>query len=291
MSPAARIALATASIFPGGDEDDARLPEALGGAEFVVWDDPSVDWDAYDLVVIRSTWDYQYDSDAFAAWARGLGRRLVNPPAVVAWNIDKRYLGELEGEGLPVVPTTYVAPNDDPGFRPPEHDYVVKPTVSAGSRDTARFSGGQADAERAAALMREIHASGRTAMVQPYVSSVDERGETALMFFDGTFSHAIHKGPLLRPGEEPTNHVFAPETIQPREPTAAELAVAQRIVTWVARGFGAPPAYARVDLVEDLEGAPHLLELELTEPSLFFAHADGAEQRFAAAIRRRLALR
>lgn len=291
MTQHARIALATASMFPGGDADDARLPEALGGAEYVVWTDPSVDWDAYDLVVIRSTWDYQYDYDAFLRWARGIGRRLVNPPAVIGWNTDKRYLGELAEAGLPVVPTTYVDPNDDPGFRPPAYDYVVKPTISAGSRDTARFAGGEADAERAAALVAEIHASGRTVMVQPYVASVDARGETALMFFGGAFSHAIHKGPLLRPGEAPTNHVYAPETIQPREPTAAELDVAGRVVAWVARGFGAAPAYARVDLVEDAEGAPHLLELELTEPSLFFAQADGAEQRFAAAVRQRLVVR
>lgn len=284
-STRARIALATCSYFPDGDADDAGLPAALGAA-FAVWDDPAVDWDAFDLVLIRSTWDYQGRRDAFVAWAQRLGRRLVNPPEVVAWNTDKRYLGELAAAGLPVVETAYLAPGD--ALVPPPLEYVVKPTVSAGSRDTARFAGGDAEADRAAALVAAIHRSGRTAMVQPYVASVDARGETALLHFDGTLSHAIHKGPLLRPGQEPTDEVFAPETIEPRTPTDAERRVAADVIAWTAERFGEAPAYARVDLVEDADGRPRLLELELTEPSLFFAHADGAEQRLAAAVHRRL---
>jgi glutathione synthase/RimK-type ligase-like ATP-grasp enzyme len=280
-----RVALATCSAFPDGDADDVGLPAAIGGdVVFAIWDDPAVDWAAFDLVVVRSTWDYHHRRDAFLAWADGLGERLVNPPAVLAWNTDKRYLHELAGTGLPVVATTLVAPGHD--FAAPAGEYVVKPTVSAGSRDTARFSDGET--ARAAALVEAIHAGGRTAMVQPYIASVDARGETALLFFDGAFSHAIHKGPLLRPGAAPTSDVFAPETIEPRTPSAAELAVAQRVVDWTADRFGAPPTYARVDLVEGADGTPLLLELELTEPSLFFA--DDAERlaRFATAVRRRI---
>jgi len=288
MSGTSRVALATCSHFPDGDEDDAGLPAAIGGdVTFAIWDDPAVDWAAFDLVVVRSTWDYHDRRDAFLAWARGLGERLVNPVGVLEWNTDKRYLRELADAGLPVVPTALVAPGA--AFAAPDGEYVVKPTVSAGSRDTARFSGGEA--ERAAALVEAIHASGRTAMVQPYVASVDARGETALLFFDGTFSHAIHKGPLLRPGAEPTSEVFAAETIEPRVPSAAEREVAQRVVdhAGVRLGLGGPPAYARVDLVEDAGGAPLLLELELTEPSLFFGGDPGRLSEFARAIRRRLA--
>jgi glutathione synthase/RimK-type ligase-like ATP-grasp enzyme len=282
-----RVALATCAAFPGGDADDAGLPAAIGGdVTFAVWDDPAVDWAAFDLVVVRSTWDYQERRDAFLAWARAIGERLVNPPGVLAWNTDKRYLHELAAAGLPVVPTTLVAPGD--AFTAPAGEHVVKPTVSAGSRDTARFTA--EEGERAATLVAAIHASGRTAMVQPYVASVDARGETALLFFDGAFSHAIHKGPLLRPGAEPTSEVFAAETIEPRAPTGAELAVAQRIVDDAAQRLGiGPPLYTRVDLVEDAGGAPLLLELELTEPSLFFAGDAARLSRFAAAVQRRLA--
>ncbi|HEV7753650.1 MAG TPA: hypothetical protein VGO71_19010 [Baekduia sp.] len=281
-----RVALATFSVFPEGDVDDAGLPAALGGADFVVWDDPEADWDRYDLVVVRSTWDYHDRRDAFLQWADRLGRRLVNPPDILAWNTDKRYLHEVAEAGLPVVPTTLVEPGEP--LRAPAGEYVVKPTVSAGSRDTARFAGGEQESARAAALVADIHASGRTAMVQPYVASVDTRGETALLFFDGAFSHAIHKGPLLRPGQEPTSQVFAPETIEARTASDAERDVAQRIVDWVQQRFGTLPVYARIDLVEDAAGAPLLLELELTEPSLFFAQSSGAVDRFAGAVLRRL---
>jgi glutathione synthase/RimK-type ligase-like ATP-grasp enzyme len=284
--PRPRIALATFDVFPAGDADDRALPAALGGADWLVWDDPGADWDAYDLVVIRSTWDYQARRDAFVAWAQARGDRLVNPPEIIVWNTDKAYMRELAAAGLPVVATELVAPGA--AFTAPAWggEYVVKPTVSAGSRDTARFTA--AEAGRAAALVAAIHASGRTAMVQPYVASVDARGETAMLFFDGAFSHAIHKGPLLRPGAEPTREVFAAEEILPRTATAAERDVAERVVAWAAARFGGTPAYARVDLVQDAGGAPVVLELELTEPSLFFAHGDDAVQRFAAAVTRRL---
>jgi glutathione synthase/RimK-type ligase-like ATP-grasp enzyme len=279
-----RIALATFHVFPEGQEDDRGLPAALGGAEWAVWDDPSVDWKAYDLVVIRSTWDYQERRDQYVAWAQALGDRLVNPPEIVVWNTDKAYMRELSAAGLPVVPTELVAPGA--AFTAPAGEYVVKPTVSAGSRDTARFAPGED--ERAAALVAAIHASGRTAMVQPYLASVDARGETALLLFDGVYSHAIVKSALLAPGAAPTQEFFAPETIAPRAASAAERAVADRVMAWVAERFGGAPAYARVDLVEGDDGAPVVLELELTEPSLFFTHSDGAEARWAGAVLRRM---
>jgi glutathione synthase/RimK-type ligase-like ATP-grasp enzyme len=289
MSGTSRVALATCSYFPDGDADDVGIPAAIGGdVAFAIWDDPAVDWSTYDLVVIRSTWDYQGRRDEYLAWARRLGARLVNPYDVVAWNTDKRYLKELAEAGLPVVETALVEPGE--AFAAPGGgvgEYVVKPTVSAGSRDTARFGTDADDAARAAALVEAIHASGRTAMVQPYVASVDTRGETATLFFDGAFSHAIHKGPLLKPGADPTSDVFAAETIEPRDATAAERAVAERVLAYATDRFG-PLTYARIDLVEDADGAPLLLELELTEPSLFFMDDAGRLSQFAAAVRNRL---
>lgn len=273
-----RIAFATCAALPHGDPDDAALAQALPEAEWAIWDDPAVDWVAFDLVVIRSTWDYVERRDAFLAWARSVPR-LVNPAAVLAWNTDKRYLADLPG----AVATTFLAPGD--AFSAPEGEYVVKPTVSAGSRDTARFGPGE-DA-RAAALVATIHADGRTAMVQPYLGAVDAHGETALLFFDGRFSHAIRKGPILKPGADPHGDLFAAEDIAAREPAAAELALAERVLDAVREDFGADLAYARVDVVP-AAGGPELLELELTEPSLFFAQGGGAAERFAAGLRSRL---
>jgi hypothetical protein len=125
--------------------------------------------------------------------------------------------------------------------------------------------------------------ANRSVLLQPYLERVDRDGETALMFFEGRFSHAIRKGPLLPPGGTATAGLFAAETIAPRVPGAEEMRLAQKVVAAVPFGT---PLYARVDLIRDDTGAPCLLELELSEPSLFFAHAAGSAETFTAAVLR-----
>jgi O-ureido-D-serine cyclo-ligase len=122
-------------------------------------------------------------------------------------------------------------------------------------------------------------------LLQPYLRKIDEHGETALLFFDGVFSHAVGKGPLLRRGEAPTTDLYAKETITPCEASSDELDVAQRALAAIP--FERPLLYARVDLIRDDDGAPRLLELELVEPSVFLEHDEGAAARFAEAILRR----
>ena len=166
---------------------------------------------------------------------------------------------------------------DAQGF-PDYEEFVVKPAIGAGARDTQRYT----RAERAAAqahVARLIEA-GRSTLVQPYLAQVDAAGETALIFFDGVFSHAIRKGPLLARGEGPTQALFATEDIVAREPGTAEFDVAHKALEAIPFGR---LAYARVDLLPSPAG-PRLLELELTEPSLFFAHAAGSADRFAAVL-------
>jgi hypothetical protein len=277
-----RIALATCAELPDLDADDALLVEPLTarGIEPVaaVWDDPAVDWGAFDLTVVRNTWDYIGRRDAFLDWVCALPR-VANSAAVIAWNTDKRYLAELEAAGLPIVPTAFVAPGERRVLElRDDREYVVKPTVSAGSQDTARVVPGEV-AEHTARL----HALGKTAMVQPYLADVDTAGETALLYFDGAFSHAIRKGPMLMLGEVKEPELFYLEEITPREPSADERALADRVVAYVRERFGTP-LYARVDLLPTADGTPTVIELELTEPSVFVAHADGAPERFADAI-------
>lgn len=293
-----RIALATCSELPEGDGDDALMAAALRQrrheVEWRLWDEADADWDGYDAVVVRSTWDYQHRRREFLEWAAAVPR-LLNPAEVLAWNTDKTYLAELDDEGLPVIETIFGNPRAGGaefvglfGADSPQAEVVVKPAVSAGSRDTARFDlSSEEERMRAQDLIGEIHRTDRTAMVQPYLASVDERGETALLYFDGELSHAIRKGPLLRPGEGPTEGFFAPETIEPREATAAERELGDRVVAAVGERFGTL-LYARVDLILDPDGAPVVLEVELTEPSLFFAHGEGAAERFASALCARL---
>jgi hypothetical protein len=163
---------------------------------------------------------------------------------------------------------------------------VVKPAVGAGSRDTRRHVR-SATAEILAHL-QPLLAAKRSMMLQPYLEGVDRDGETALMFIDGRFSHAIRKGPLLPPGAPATQALFASEEITPRTPGADELEVAERILARLPFGT---LLYARVDLIRDAAGNPCVLELEITEPSMYFAHAPGSAERFAPAALARLAAR
>ena len=277
----ARVALATSAELPGlADDDGLLLAELLAAglrAEPAVWDDPAVDWGAYDLVVVRSTWDYTLRRDEFLAWAAGVPR-LANPAPVLAWNTDKTYLRDLQDAGVPVVPTTFLAPGE--AYDPPPGPLVVKPAVSAGARDTQRYEDGRAGAD----LVARLHAQGRTAMVQPYLDGVDRHGETAVVVVDGAVSHGARKAPLLLPGAPDPDDDLA--TVTPREPSVAEVAVAHAALAAVPHP--GPLLYARVDLVPGPTGEPTVLELELTEPSLFLRSGPGAAGRLARAVLRRL---
>jgi O-ureido-D-serine cyclo-ligase len=282
------------------DPDLAPLVEALRGQGARVatpcWDDPQVDWSSFDVAVLRSTWNYVERIVEFRQWARRCASqtRLLNPPAVVEWNTDKHYLAQLHAAGVAVVPTRFVEPGTDPALalqqflrggdgslsagQPVLFDqFVVKPSVGAGSRDTARYR--NEDAARGLEhLARLVTVERRSAMLQPYLSSVDSLGETALIYFAGEPSHAIRKGPLLQLDAALVEGLFAPEEITPREPGEDERRLAA--AAHAAIPFAAP-LYARIDMVRDAQGVPVLLELELTEPSLFFAQAPGSADRLA----------
>jgi glutathione synthase/RimK-type ligase-like ATP-grasp enzyme len=264
---------------PDLDEDGPALLATLAehGIEGVpaVWDDETVDWDSFDLVVVRSTWDYAERRDLFLLWAAALPR-VLNPLPVLRWNTDKRYLLELERAGLPVVPTMLLQPGDE--FQAPAGRFVVKPSVSAGSQNTASYSNGDA----ALPLVERLHGEGRTVMVQPYLSGIDEHGETALLYLGGRYSHAVRKTALLADDQEPTTALYLEETITATEATGAERALAD----WTLAALPIAAAellYARVDLVPASDG-PVVLEVELTEPSLWLLHSDGAADRLAEAI-------
>lgn len=309
-----RIALITAHAARGLDEDMkpllAALRDAGAQADECDWDDDQIDWSRFDLALLRSAWDYSRRLPEFLDFIKRASEQtcLLNPPEVVRWNTDKHYLGELGSAGVPVVPSTFVEPGEDAAVaidcfltevspltpalstqagrgdqnRVPASDFefVIKPCVGAGSRDAQRH---HAENRGEAILhLQRLHDSGRSALLQPYLHSVDEHGETALLYFNGTFSHAIRKGPLLKRGEGPVRALFAAEHILPRTPARDEYEVAQSALAAIP--FNRPLLYARVDLIRDERDAPRLLELELVEPSVFLAHHDGAAGRFVAAI-------
>ena len=220
-----------------------------------MWDDPTIDWSAYDLVVIRSTWDYPDKVDAFLDWTRSVPR-LLNDADVVAWNHDKRYLAALHAAGVPTVPTRW-GPCDLPDGR-----WVVKPRIGAGARGISVVPGDTTiDGDH---------------LAQPYLDGIDERGETAIVYLGNDFSHAARKEARLGVDK-------VAELVSPCTATTAEHELAEQVLDTIPFDRG-ELLYARVDLVPGPDGDPVLLELELIEPSLFVDLDPGATDRLLRAI-------
>jgi hypothetical protein len=270
-----RIVLASCRQLPGGDGDDAGLVAALRQrglhARWMSWDDPQTE-DA-DLVILRAAWDYAERREEFLTWTQRVSN-LLNAPAAVAWNSDKHYLADLAAAGIPTVPSSFIEPGGSVSL--PTGEMVVKPAIGAGSIDTLRF----ADPAEAAAHAGVLLEAGRSVLVQPYDSRVED-GETALVFLGGEQSHAFTKAAILPPaGGEPAldeSGTYAQETLAPADPDFELWDLGHAVLDAAAARLGMPRnefLYARVDLIGGADGEAVLLELELIEPSLGWRQLD-----------------
>ena len=271
------------------DGDDDVLMAALQrqgiATAHPVWDDPDVDWAAYDLVVIRTTWDYDERREEFVAWAEAVEAvtPLLNPAAVVRWNTHKGYLIELEERGVPVVPTAWLGAGDEVDLAALAHSrrwsrgVVVKPAVGAGSRGLTVIDTHPGDGQAALDALLVSH----DVMVQPLLRRVATDGELSIVCLDGRYSHAVRKRP--RDGELRIQVEFG-GTYVPETPTDDLVALAE----WVVDATGHDLLYARVDLVPADDGTWQVGEVEATEPSLYLDRVEGAADRAAAAIAARL---
>lgn len=275
-----QLRIATCLTLPEPDPDREPLDAALAraGVDFawLAWDDPAVDWDAPVPTILRSTWNYALDRDAFLAWCERVARAapLWNPPDVVRANTHKRYLVELAARGVPTVPTILVERGAAPDLAPLGGGrVVVKPAIGAGSLDARVFEASERDA--ALAHARRLGARVEV-LVQPYLASVEAYGERSLVWIDGELTHAIRKEPRFAGHDE---RVTGPHPIADDERAVALAALApcaDRIL------------YGRVDLARDAAGQPVVMELELAEPSLFFARQPGSADRYVRGLLARL---
>jgi hypothetical protein len=268
------IGVVTCQFLPEADPDEGALLSSLRALgdrpEMVAWDDPAVDWQRFDLCVLRSTWNYFHDLKAFLEWAERVARmtHLCNGLEVVRWNAHKGYLRELASKGVAIVPTEWVRdPTADLERVRRERgwsDLVVKPAVSAGSFETHRVRGGQP----APSLARGDW------MVQPYLGAVETYGERSLVWIDGEFTHSVRKSPRFSGGHESVSDSL------PLAPD--EFAFGRRAIDAAPRDL----LYARVDITRADDGELYLMELELIEPSLFLVQAPASLARFARAVNR-----
>ncbi|GAA2524233.1 ATP-grasp domain-containing protein [Rarobacter incanus] len=297
-----RIALVTCAALPELDADDQPLAKALADAGYdvsvVSWDADGVDWSGFDLAVIRSTWDYSNRPEEFLAWASSV-KNVVNAAGVVKWNTDKHYLKDLAGLGVKTIDTVWLDPHKHLSSQaihtrlPAFGDYVIKPTISAGAQDTIRYRESSAEARGKAILhVRELLRAGRHVMVQRYLSRVDSAGESCLVYIDGVFSHAVRKDAMLQRDVVPAKGLYTPEIMTAAQATEEQYRLAEQTMDSAAKLLGIERSqllYARVDMLPGDDDVPHLLELELTEPSLFLAQSPGSLDRLVRAIQHRLA--
>jgi glutathione synthase/RimK-type ligase-like ATP-grasp enzyme len=292
------VALVTCTDLPAGLDRafvgsvDAPLAEALATHGVTVeapgWRDPDVDWSAFDVAVVRTTWDYGEHRDAFVDWAVRVAREtaLYNPADVLRWNTHKSYLLELEERGAPVVPTAWLGAGDRVELTAllRMRDWpraVVKPAVGAGSTGLRRVDARDAtDLAAAQAHLDGLLATG-DALVQPYQASVEARGELSVMVIDGQVTHAMRKIPDV--GDFRVQREFGARVVREEPPDQAA-----RLATWVVEATGADLLFARVDLLEDAVGALQVIELEATEPDLHLRDAPDAARTLAGAIVARL---
>jgi len=245
------------------------------------WSDRAADWSRFDAVLIRSTWDYHTRYDEFVDWLDRLEEldvRTINPIPLLRWNSDKRYLAQLPGREVDVVPTQIAAGTELASVLETlrGEDVVVKPAVSAGAWCTVhgRAGSGEFSGEIAALPANLIY------LIQPFVAEVASEGEWSLIFFDGAFSHALLKRPASGDFRVQTELGGAWEYA---DPDAQMLRAAQRsIVAAEALGHGRA-TYARIDGVRR-NVRFLIMEVEMIEPSLFLAGAPGASERFAEAV-------
>ena len=277
-----------------------------------LWHEPAVDWEAFDVAVVRTAWDYPDRRAEFVDWAvrAGASTRLWNPPDVLRWNTHKSYLLELEDRGAPVVPSAWLGQGDriDLGELLRARGWteaVIKPTVASGSSGLLRVTAagstavvgagrddlavgttaaGTAGAGRVDLATGQRHLDGLLqtgdAVVQPYLSAIATRGELSVVVLDGMVSHAVRKHPVE--GDFRVQEDFGGSCVP--EQVDAEVAALAR---WVVDAVGTELLLARVDLVEDDDGTLQLLELEATEPDLYLTVVPDAAGRIADAILRR----
>lgn len=286
---ARRLAVATSVDLPSIQPDDAHLVATLKrlGVQPVacIWNDPAVDWSAFDAVLIRTVWDYYKHHAAFLAWLDRLDRigvRTINDSALLRWNSDKHYLLELADHGAGIVPTRLVghAGLAEVLAAMPTQQLVIKPSISGGAWHTVRGTAGDAAFEAAVKQLPPEH----DYLVQLFVPEVVSHGEWSLLYFGGRFSHAVLKRPAA--GDFRVQHEFG-GSVEPAQPDAAMLDAAAQALAVVAAIGHQDPTYVRVDGV--ICGDRFLImELELIEPFLFLETSTDAAARLAQSVAERV---
>ncbi|WP_300406427.1 hypothetical protein [Nocardioides sp.] len=282
MTESPRVLLVTSAAHPDGEPGHAALDRALAArgidSQWVVWDDPYVDWADADLVAVRSTWDYDLRIKEFLGWASSVGATLLHGTDVFRWNTDKSYLVDLATRSkLPLVPTVLA---DNPvKLRAAIGRFgtaVVKPRIGCSGRGIVIVY----DAET------WLPVDKGPWVVQPLVESVFREGEVSVIVINGHPVAQVHK--VAGSGDIRVNEEFG-GTVSAVELTSEAALLAVDAVAATTEIVESEIVYARVDMLRH-QGTLSVSEVEVTEPGLYLDVVPEAAEKYADAIARRLDL-
>lgn len=284
-----RLALITYSGLPNGAESERLMLPYLAAAEIetgiVDWRSAAFDLSKVDLIVLRSCWDYHLRGNEFTDWLWRAAREvpILNDPETVLWNMNKFYLREMPAIGIEVAPTVFVNGRGPitSSARQEIRSWkksVVKPAVSASAHKTWLFDSEAVLAEDELKSKME----GEAFLIQQFIPEIETQGEISFIYIDGSYSHAVLKRPAAGDFRVQKEHGGSAELFHP---DSGLLGQANEIASIVAQVHDS--LYCRIDAVAR-DGRLVLMELELIEPELFVGLAEGAAERFAEAIIRRV---
>mgnify|MGYP000691631242 CR=1 FL=1 len=247
----------------------------------VSWDDEDFDWTSVRIILFRTPWDYFFRFAEFSKWLVKVAAltRLVNPPELINWNIDKRYLRDLQNKNVRIPPTLFIERGEQRSLeelfgKQQWKEGIIKPVVGGAARHTYRFD--EKTIVETSAIFREL-ISEEAMLIQEYQPSIIERGEVAFMVMNGKFTHAVLK--KAKAGDFRVQDDFG-GTLHDYVPTKEEIIFAEDVV----KKCPVFPLYARVDVMWDSQGRPCVSELEVIEPELWFRRHPASAQVLAAGL-------
>ena len=273
-----RITLATCQEWPApiGDEPLRKVLMARGHTvNSAPWNGAQDAFYDADIVVIRACWDYSESPDEFTAWISCLEQASVylhNPPDVMRWNMNKRYLLDLQARDIrmPETVVVTVAQNEDLLPEIERHGWgeaVAKPSVGQGGLGVMRLHPKSFDS------WPELSSGQRQIVLQEFRPEISTLGETIIVFFAGCFSHAVRR--IVAPGEWRSNSRYGARKVK-CSVSSEIIRQAQEVLSVLTH----TPLYARVDGMIDKDSLT-VMELELIEPDLGFAEVPDAAETFA----------
>ncbi len=280
-----RCALLTCDNLENKILDDDRLEKALSAngwdVQWIVWTETGVDWNSFECAIVRTTWDYTQKTPFFLSQLKSIHEsscRLFNDFEIIQWNIEKTYLQTFEKAGVPVIPTVWkklesVGQILDESLVLASDSLIIKPQIGAGAKDAFFVKKNDRKGLKVAIGVLK----GQDVMIQPFMKRIATEGEYSAHFFNNQLSHMILKTP--KSNDFRSQEEFG-SLVRKVDASTQQMNFCQSVLNKIP----GRTLFARVDFINNEKGEPHLNELELIEPSLYFRYDEEAAPRMVAAL-------